>query len=1450
MSFVKSYLKSARDAISKKDYANAKKSSLQVLDYEPENYNAHVFLGLALLELGEYNQSEEAYEKAIKLNSTHPLAYQGLSSFYEKRENWKKYAATLIQLMMIFNASEDAVKCAETLQKIVAAYRKHGEDSEIIQGLSYYLPESPVYALLSTLPRPDPTNPTGTSTFEAQDAVHNGLPILEEIIQLTEKIETGRFNREFASRRTRLGAPPPDVLQKDIQREISADSKLPTLYDAILNHPSTSDDLRRTTETKLLRHRQNYLASIPSTPQNQQLKQQLLSEVEEMVKGIVLLEKPDEPGWLFHLEGLDVEDFADYDRGTVRQYIRLFPNSRLANLFKGYFAYYHEELWTDEEELKAYALQEDEDPLDFALAAGISLPDTIIGNRLTADLYLQEQDYESAIKTAKVCLQVLQTKESETGRSLPSARIALQVIQATALVHFYPPKHHKTAASILAEVLGKSPNNTTALMDQGYILEAASSWSEAAAVFDKVVSLISDDIQDGLRAREEAAWSRYQSGEVEAGIAELEQTLAILENLDDETRKPDCARCMWRIGKGRLETGDTETAFKKFIGALKQDSRFAPAFTSLGVYYHDYADPPDPARSSKCFQKAFELDARETLAAQKLAEGFADDREWDLVDVVAQRTIDGEGGLNAGMDKAEGDTTRYLPSNSWAWKALGVVKLHYRDYAAAIQAFQISLRVHPEDQVLWVRLGEAYARAGRHAAALKALKHAHEMAPDDWLCSYYIADVEHLMGNYQSSIDLLEDIRKKRPDEPGVLFALAQSQFDLGRSQYYDGLQIRSEACLLSAIETALSIAGGNVAFRSLGWKIIADSIFQLSHFSAFTNNLQVLQCLRSIKFLQPPESSSDLVKTIVRPSLGTEDGNELEPLKVNALAVHAYLCVISVQAVSQTPQSSAWYDLGVSIHSWIDKAPPSIDAIPIRESVVEYLKKAIQLDDARDEYWIALGHSYFKTNPRAAQHAYIKAIDIDSKNAMNWVSLGLLYYYHGDVELANEALYRAQVLDPDNALAWIGQFLVATANKHHADANLLLEHAVGLVGSVPAADYEFAFKAFESITVKKDTRVDSLLTPFFLLERFTRQRPNDASGLHLFALVCERLGHFDLGETLIQKAISILEAAYEETEDPEVETRYTIANAGLGRLRLAGGDYAGCVESFSTVLGLLTEKTDPLDDTVRVLKVQAHLFIGLAQYFAGDLGTALQFLEDGLEVVPVEDASGNLITKKMRGHLMIVLAQTLWAIGSDEAKETAKGKLFECITEDPDNLEAITILAGMGILTADDGLIDAALSEILALPIDQKLEMDPQHHVDYLLIQHHLALGEIKKALSIAQQAVRNAPASLEQRNTLARLCLQIGSSSTSADADRQTAFALLAGTDSAGDKTNKVYEEVGKTCVALGIQAVVLASSPKGGEESKRDGLKKAQKGIFLRPSSEMGWQTLVFVRAQVES
>ena len=92
----------------------------------------------------------------------------------------------------------------------------------------------------------------------------------------------------------------------------------------------------------------------------------------------------------------------------------------------------------------------------------------------------------------------------------------------------------------------------------------------------------------------------------------------------------------------------------------------------MGIYYSEFLSPADPNRASKCFQKAFELDSREAEAARRLAEGFAEEREWDLVEVVARRTIEGEGGATGGNAVV---AARYLPVNAWAWKAVGVVEL-------------------------------------------------------------------------------------------------------------------------------------------------------------------------------------------------------------------------------------------------------------------------------------------------------------------------------------------------------------------------------------------------------------------------------------------------------------------------------------------------------------------------------------------------------------------------------------------------------------------------------------------------------------------------------------------------------------------------------------------------------------------------------------------------------
>ena len=67
----------------------------------------------------------------------------------------------------------------------------------------------------------------------------------------------------------------------------------------------------------------------------------------------------------------------------------------------------------------------------------------------------------------------------------------------------------------------------------------------------------------------------------------------------------------------------------------------------------------------------------------------------------------------------------------------------------------------------------------------------------------------------------------------------------------------------------------------------------------------------------------------------------------------------------------------------------------------------------------------------------------------MAWTKIGLLYLHHNDTNLATEAFLKAQTLDADHTLAWIGQALVAIWGGNETDAHTLLEHAVGMSADV-----------------------------------------------------------------------------------------------------------------------------------------------------------------------------------------------------------------------------------------------------------------------------------------------------------------------------------------------------------------------------------------------------------------
>lgn len=97
---------------------------------------------------------------------------------------------------------------------------------QLSDALSLYLPDSPLYSTLSTLPVPDFTNPASTTTFPSQVAIHNSLPTLEEIVSVTEADEKKTFDSEVAKRRTRLNAGSLRDVESEVTKEVYGGSKV------------------------------------------------------------------------------------------------------------------------------------------------------------------------------------------------------------------------------------------------------------------------------------------------------------------------------------------------------------------------------------------------------------------------------------------------------------------------------------------------------------------------------------------------------------------------------------------------------------------------------------------------------------------------------------------------------------------------------------------------------------------------------------------------------------------------------------------------------------------------------------------------------------------------------------------------------------------------------------------------------------------------------------------------------------------------------------------------------------------------------------------------------------------------------------------------------------------------------------------------------------------------
>ncbi|CAG8954884.1 hypothetical protein HYFRA_00008571 [Hymenoscyphus fraxineus] len=1313
----KAALKAIGAAIKAQKYEDAVNESGKLLASEPKNYQATLFLGFAHSKQSNYVEAEKAYNAATNLKKDDPQAWQGLIQVYQQQggEAVGRYQVAAVKLAEIYQAADDKYKCQDVVDKFMGFAKTHGTRQQHKKAQEVVVPGSPIYDFLEgRVPHP-------AHTYQI-------------MAQITEFEEKERINTQIGERRTRLGAKISQVTT-EVKREVLKDSDLEELYSNIINW-TNDDEIRRQYEEKLI---QRCLEALEVLPKDEKAEKR--AKLLKLSADMVIIKHPYKLAWDITLEWKDPENIGDIDANVLWEYYGFFPTSGLGKVLRAFMNCEISPFSSPPPSAPAAKIEptsSDESEDDDDQGGGVSLDDPLLGedrllvmaegmaesgksilaHRLMGEYYQFLEEHESVVELMRNAKHLLKEQTEKTGLPFKHSVQATTILLATGLVFYQSPKNHPAAKALFDEILAQNPTSPPALIGIGLIYEEEEDYSAAIEFLGRALEKDSSNI----RIRAEAAWVKALNGDYIAGKGELEKCIPEIKGKDTRSRDllAQCQYrigiCVWNMDTSRTARKDRNGAYSYFLAALKSNLNFAPAYTSLGLFYADYTK--DKKRSRKCFQKAFELSSSEVLAAERLARIFADQSEWELVEVVAQRVVD-----SGKVRPAPGSKKKGI---SWPFAALGVAELNKQEYAKSITSFQSALRIAPNDYHSWVGLGESYHNSGRYIAATKAFQHAEKFEEEitqnktgeTWFAKHMLANVKRELGDYDDAIEGYQNVLAEHAEEFGVAIALIQALVESAWDGIGKGLFGHAAQRARETIDAAIKLAGSGADAFNL-WKAVGDAC---SVFSWIQSRLKEFPTEKIKSLLQTGDEKDtytlfadiDGVGIDVVFAEGKFPKDEREGLRLTQClhgSILAHKRAIFSSAHDIHAQAVAYYNLGCAEY----RAHICLGEILKKRSTrylkaaVRCFKRAIELEAGNSEFWNALGVVTCVLNPRVSQHSFVRSLFLNERSPQAWTNLGTLYLLQNDFDLATDAFTRAQSSDPDFAHAWVGQGLLALLMLGDTkEANLLFTHAMELSDSSSLITRrQYAQSTFDQILASSHiSNVVDLVQPLFALGQLQSMAPKDLIYWHMSTLFSERINDVASSVASLSKICSVVEADYEVTESPSSLSRFALAKADLARSQLSTGSYADAIDNGETALELGDEDAgNDLSAEVRQkCRLSAHLTVGLAHYHNQCPEKALQFFEPALK-----ESNGN-------PDAVCLLAQMLWAKGDEDSRSKAQEILFDCVETHPDHVQSVILLGVIALLDKDTESLEAVSATLQELRATHKITDIEQSQVSEVL--------------------------------------------------------------------------------------------------------------------------------------
>ncbi|CAK7201910.1 Superkiller protein 3 [Sporothrix eucalyptigena] len=1348
----KAQLKAIGEALKQQKFDEAIQQARDVLETDPKSYQALIFLGFALDKSSKPNEAVPVYEEATRVKPNDAQGWQGLIQVYEKQgaSSIPKYKEAALQLSLIFRDAEDLFKCQGVIDKFVGFARANGDSQQLVEALGIILPDSPIYPTLVG------RVPSAAATYET-------------IAQLIEKDEQRRINTLIGERRTRLGARLVDVTI-EVKSEVFATSQLTHIYSELINW-TRDDDLRHVYEEKLLAYRVERLGAFSGKQKGEELK-----EVIKFAKGMVIIKQPFQLAWDIAVDWEDHAEIRDWDAALLWEYRQFFPESGLGKALSGFMTSDLSPFpGPPEDQLKAEAKKkegadEDEDisepeaeetnegdnaekaqreemekrkprktfvPLPTTdeerlslLLDGVSESKAFLAYRMLSAWYQNAEEHFDSIELLRKALKRLETRKSSTGMTFQNTEDALTVSLGTSLIYYQMPHNHPEAKRLFEKVLEHNNKATIALIGMGLISEEEVDYDASISFLERALEQDKHD----LWVRSEAAWVHTLKGNYEYAKTEFETSIPLLTQqvqskvvrISQPAQKLLALTqyrmgvCLWNLDPSRSARKDRNKSYKFFLSALKNDLNLAPAYTSLGVFYADYVK--DRKRAFKCFMKAIELSDGELEAGRRLVQTFADKRDWESIELVAQRVVD------SGLATPPWGSKK--PAHSWPFAALGTSQLHRKEYNKAMMSFRMATRLSKDDYHSFVALAETYLRARMHYSAVRALDQARrieeECGVDEgyerWFTDYLLGNIYRGVGEFDKAIGLYESILISRPNEEGVLIALMHAMVESAESSIKTGLFGEAVSKATDTLSFAVKVPDETAETKFGFWTAVASACSVFSTVQGKATSFPVVTAASLVtigasndeeheayKFLQ----ETDRVGTAV--ILAYETFSDGERVGVDLTrCLHATILAYK-RALHVTPANDnhmravAHYNLG-----WAEYRAHTCLPEDLRSSLNGYLraaircfKRAIEIEAGNRKFWNALGVATSAVHHLVAQHAFTRSLFLGRGRAPVWANLGTLALMHDDAELANQAFAEGQSADPDYGPSWLGQGYVALRFGEAAEARSLFLHAMDLSdASSLAAREQYAISLFDHLvdddTLDRTTQTATtdLAQPLIGLEQVRRLQPQQLPYAHLFALYRERIHDKTNAAMILEEICNVLEADFEATESVESLKRVAVAKADLARAYVAMGNYEAAIDCSEMALQLVDDSDGnsvegelPAPARKKV-RLSANLAAGLAHFFSNDFDGAVA----DFEAIFAEDGEGDAALAKRNPDVVCLFSQVLWASARDDARQRAQDELFAVIEAHPDHIQAILLLGVVALLNGDAESAEAVVAELVEL--------------------------------------------------------------------------------------------------------------------------------------------------------